>query len=52
MFDNHLDHSPLVGGLLLPQGVPAQVQAAAGDHYDHDDLEDDEDHEDYALKKF
>ena len=26
--------SPLVGGLVLPQGVPAQVQAATGDHLD------------------
>ena len=38
----NLVHSPLVGGLLLPQGVPAQIQAAAGDIDGHDDLEDDE----------
>ena len=25
------DHSPLVGRLLLLEGVPAQVQAASGD---------------------
>ena len=32
----------MVGGLLLSQGVPAQIQAAAGDIDGHDDLEDDE----------
>ena len=26
--------SPLVGGLVLPQGVPAQVQAPTGDKDD------------------
>ena len=37
----NLVHSPLVGGLLLSQGVPAQIQAAAGeiDIDGHDDLE-------------
>ena len=29
--------SPLVGGLVLPQGVPAQVQAATGDKEDEND---------------
>ena len=39
-YDHHdfyidFDHSPLVGRLLLLEGVPAQVQAASGDHSDH-----------------
>ena len=29
--------SPLVGGLVLPQGVPAQVQAPTGDKDDEKD---------------
>ena len=29
--------SPLVGGLVLPQGVPAQVQAPTGDKDDEND---------------
>ena len=47
---NLVDHSPLVGGLVLPQGVPAQVQAATGDQGHHDDHQDDDDHEDYTLQ--
>ena len=29
--------SPLVGGLVLPQGVPTQVQAPTGDEDDEND---------------
>ena len=29
--------SPLVGGLVLPQGVPTQVQASTGDEDDEND---------------